>query len=231
MSKDKKARRAALHEFLLAVPAALDRAGSAFGRLVVLAALALVLIAWRLFVIHPGPPPPPPPGGLGNNPAGALYVRDLGRLPDGRHTFDLVYTLVLRNAATRPFVIEAASDQLDLGQFTGAGDVVRLDHPGTTGGALAWHTALSSVQAMGLAGTYPPGAWKAGTAHYRLNARPDQFAALAIAYRFAGHDPVPSADRHGEEVQLGAVLRAHCPLGIKVTQSEVRSLCAPSSPL
>jgi hypothetical protein len=30
---------------------------------------------------------------------------------------------------------------------------------------------------------------------------------------------------HDEEVQFGAVLRAHCGLGVKVQNGEMRSLC------
>ena len=79
-----------------------------------------------------------------------------------------------------------------------------------------------------------PGHWQIVRAHYRVNARPDQFADVAIGYTL-DHDAArgwftrkgpPDGVAHDEDVQLGAVLRAHCPLGVKVQNGEMRSLCA-----
>ena len=82
-NKDKKATRAALREFLTAIPGSVEQASRAIRWLVVLAAIALVAIAAAV-VFMPRHPPAPPPGGNGDNPDATLYVRDLGRLPDGR---------------------------------------------------------------------------------------------------------------------------------------------------
>jgi len=65
-----------------------------------------------------------------------------------------------------------------------------------------------------------------------INARLDQFADVAIGYGLRhrphgwfGRPGDIDNDAHDEEVQLGAVLRAHCPLGVKIQHGEVRSLC------
>ena len=113
-TKDKKATRAALREFLTAIPGSVEQASRAMRWLVVLAAIALAGIAAAV-VFMPRHPPAPPPGGHGDNPDATLYARDLGRLPDGRHLFDLVYELVLRNETRRPFRLAVAEDRLALG--------------------------------------------------------------------------------------------------------------------
>jgi len=100
-------------------------------------------------------------------------------------------------------------------------------------GAVVWHT-LPMHNDDRLAGDYPPGRWRAYAAHYRVTARADQLADVAIGYGlhsdahgWFAHPDNSARDAHDEEVQLGAVLRAHCPLGVKVQNGEVRSLCAP----
>lgn len=243
-NKDKKATRAALRDFLVAVPGTFDRVGKALYWLVVLSAVAMVAIA-AVVVFWPRHPPEAPPGGNGDNPAATLFVRDLGRLPDSRHTFDLVYELVLANQTRRPFRIESSDDRIMLGTLAVHGDVVRLDPAPrefgeTRSGAdqgIIWSAPLKSVHRTGgLEGEYPPGRSRVHVAHYRVNARPDQFAAIEIAFAFgrkSNDQPGPSRDAdpqkpdgRAEEVQFGAVLRAHCPLGVKIHNGEVRSLCA-----
>lgn len=236
-SKTKKARRAVLRQFLLAIPETLDRAAASLGWLVVVAGLALgALVLHMLFAPH-GPPPAPPSGGAPDNPQGALYVRDLGRLPDGRHTFDLVYALVLRSEAHRPATPAFTIERLSVGDPPPAGDAVDLGPaPGASGPATgAWHEVSSFRRTMpGQPATdFVPGDWRALRVHYRLNARPDQFADVALGYGlnnpprgwFDTHWRETDLIAHDEEVQLGAVLRAHCPLGVKVQNGEMRSLC------
>lgn len=226
-SKDKKARRAALRHFLVETPGALDRATDSLGWLVVLGALALGALVLHLLFGHPDHPPLPPPGGPGDNPSAALYVRDLGRLPDGRHSFDLVYTLVLRNAAGRPASVAAVSEQVSVGDPAPTGDIVDLGHrpPG------AWHVVAGhrdTARGPDLA----PGQWRVLRAHYRLTARPEQFAAVAIGYRLEqarrgwfDHGDGDREDRHEEEAQLGAVVRVHCAPGVKIQNGDMTSLC------
>ncbi len=243
--KDKKATRAALRDFLVAVPDTFARATGALRALVVLGAVALVAIAAAVLFL-PRHHPDPPPGGDGSNPVATLYVRDLGRLPDGRHTFDLVYALVLHNQTHHPFRIERSDDQLAIGTLAITGDAARLNGAQTLDGnpeaepqtGIVWSMPVPiSHHVGGLVGEYQPGRSKIHTAHYRVNARPDQFGALAIAYEFhrgphdlAGPwqdgDPL-HFDRRREEVQFGAVVRTHCPLGVKIHNGETRSLCAP----
>ena len=246
--KDKKERRAALRDFLVAIPGAFDRAVASLSWLVVLGAVALGALLLHLMVGGAGHRrPAPPPGGHGDNPSGALYVRDLGRLPDGRHTFDLVYELVLRNETGGPFAVESSLDRLAIGDLVTGGDVVELGQaPGLfdessarVPGAIAWHVAAISPKGGRndrhngpLVGDYQPGRWRSHAAHYRINARLDQFADVAIGYGLRhrphgwfGRPGDIDNDAHDEEVQLGAVLRSHCPLGVKIQHGEVRSLC------
>lgn len=238
-SKDKKARRVALRDFLIAIPGVLDRATASLGWLVVLGAVALGALLLHLLFAPGGPAPVPPPGGQGDNPTGALYVRDLGRLPDGRHTFDLVYELVLRNETERPFSLDSYEERLAIGDPALAGDIVALSaapkafKEPVAGGR--WHVALSRHHddySGKQPEDYPPGRWGRYSAHYHINARPEQSADVAIGYGLRqessdwfGHRLHFHSDAHGEEVQLGAVLRAHCPLGVKVQNGEVKSLC------
>ncbi len=211
-----------------------------FGRLVVLAAIAVAAMVLHLMFGRGGPPMPPLPGGAGNNPAGALYVRDLGRLPDGRHTFDLVYALVLRNDTARPFVLDSLFSRLAVGDVTRSGDVLDMNEvsdpeTGTMQNvpapALVWHRVADTAQHNGM--HYPPGEWRKLSAHYRINARPEQLADMAISYDLRpephglegwfAHPPMRFS--YHEEVQLGAVLRAHCALGVKVQNAEPTSPC------
>ncbi len=239
-SKDKKARRLALRDFLIAIPDAFDRAAASLGWLVMLAGIAVAALVLHLAFGRGGDHPMPPPDGHGDNPSGALYVRDLGRLPDGRHTFDLEYELVLRNASRERRIV-GIRDQLAIGDPGGTGDVIELGHaPGVFANAAAkapsgigWHVALNRPADDGdESGDGPPDRWRAHAAHFRINARPDQFADVAIGYTLE-HQPhgwfdrrVPGGtDSHDEEVQLGAVLRAHCPLGVRVRNGEMTSLC------
>jgi hypothetical protein len=236
-SKDKKARHIALRDFLIAIPGTLDRAITWFGWLVVLAGITLAALVLHLVLGRGGPPAMLPPGGHGDNPSGALFVRDLERLPDGRHTFDLVYELVLHNETERPFSVVFTRERLLIGDAPAAADVVDLGHaPGVSGAPTgAWHEAISRSN---LAPGQPiqelrPGRWRVFRVHYRINARPDQFADVAIGYAlnferrgWFGHGDNFDADGHDEEVQLGAVLRAHCPLGVKVQNGDLKSLCA-----
>ncbi len=236
-NKDKKARHAALREFLIAIPGAFDRAATALRWLVVLAAIALAAMVLRMVFAHPGHPPAPPPGGQGDNPSGALYVRDLGRLPDGRHTFDLVYELVLRNAGEPHVRLVSATERLSIGDPPPAADVIDLPQaPGAYRQATGqWHEVSVRTDHPGQPDQdVLPGHWQIVRAHYRVNARPDQFADVAIGYT-VDHDAArgwftrkgpPDGVAHDEDVQLGAVLRAHCPLGVKVQNGEMRSLCA-----
>lgn len=233
-NKDKKARRMALRRFLVETPGAIDRVTDSLGWLVVLGALALGALALHLVFGRPDHPPPPPPGGPGDNPSAALYARDLGRLPDGRHTFDLVYSLILRNATERPFTIVSSGQRLALGDAAPDGDVVALrpapatfsDHA-NDGRWQVVHADASGRQPEPLL----PGHWRAFSAHYRIIARVEQFADVAIHYGL--HQPRGWFDRpgdteeeaHDEEVQLGAVVRVHCPLGVKIENGEMKSLC------
>lgn len=242
-NKDKKATRAALRDFLIAIPASIEQGSRAMRWLVVMAAIALVGIAAAM-VFLPHHPPAPPPGGNGDNPDATLYVRDLGRLPDGRHTFDLVYELVLSNQTDRPFTVASARDSLEIGTLAITGDVARLNgqqafigqiQPPPDHGILWMPVSKELGQDRNFTGLYMPGRRKVYIAHYRVNARPDQFAGIVIGYDFKeppmnpkeawiDGDPVHE-DRHHEEVQLGAVLRTHCPLGVKIHNGETRSLC------
>jgi hypothetical protein len=247
-SKDKKARRAALRDFLIAIPGALERATASLGWLVIIVGIALAVLVLRAVAGPPHFPVEPPPGGHGDNPSGALYVRDLGRLPDGRHTFDLVYELVLRNQTARPFAIDSSDDNLALGDVVGSGDAIWLDHPGTLFGrpepqskdGVVWTEQKTNGQSHkgGLVGAYRPGMWKAHVAHYRVKARADQMVSVTIGYAlhpeprgwFSAKEEHFDADpehqdEHHEEAQLGAVLRAHCALGVKIQNGEMRSLC------
>jgi len=269
-SKDKKARAAALREFLVAMPDALERVTASLGWLVVLGAVALV--ALLLALVFWGGRHPPMPDARGDNPVAALYVRDLGRLPDGRHTFDLVYDVALAHPGGGPDPVAFSIDRLALGDAGAMGDVAEMGHaPGlfddaaarrVTGG-IVWHVVAQSAV---LAGAYGPdrspaqaaleahhlspagpancagglvgdgpGA-RSHQAHYRIVARVDQIADVAIGFGrrapphgwfAARHDDdlVRHATAIDEEVQLGAVVRAHCALGVKVVHGEVRALC------
>jgi hypothetical protein len=270
--KDKKAGRAALREFLIAIPGVLDRATASLGWLVVLVGIALAALLLHLaFGDRPHPPAPLPPI-LEENPQTALYARDLGRLADGRHTFDLVYAVRLRNFGAEPAQVDFGVDRLALGETGILGDIAELGHapglfdaPHATAG-VTWrvvahhgsvHGDCRAVQAVlerhgviarggadcegALAGEILPGGERSHQAHYRVAARPDQIADVAIGFAM-GPDrrdrphgwfaAKPDADAvldraqsRDEEVQLGAVLRAHCPLGVKVHNGEVKSLC------
>ena len=160
-------------------------------------------------------------------------------MADGRHTFDAVYDLVLRNPGDHPFVVGSSIDRLALGDMVGGSDVVVMnpvpDLPDRLpAGGIVWHDAALSKDA--LAGEYAPEHWRGHAAHYRIVARPDQFADVMIAYaverrpgwwaHMLGRKPDQEPlDVHHEEIQLGVVLRAHCALGVKVQHGEVRSLC------
>ncbi len=235
-SKDKKARHAALREFLIAIPGAFDRAATALRWLVVLAAIALAAMVLRMVFAHPGHPPAPPPGVPGDNPSGALYVRDLGRLPDGRHTFDLVYVVVVRNAVAPHRRLISATRRLSIGDPPGSADVIDLGQaPGLAGRATGrWHEVSTGEDRPGQSDQdIVPGQAQVVRAHYRANARPDQFADVAIGYRpdpepprgWFAHERLPDTVAQDEDVQFGAVLRAHCPLGVKIQNGEMRSLC------
>ncbi len=52
---------------------------------------------------------------LKDNPTGVLVVRDLGALSDGRHHYDVDYTLILKNTANELFDVVWSLDQLFLG--------------------------------------------------------------------------------------------------------------------
>ena len=269
MSKDKKAgrkadksfRAAALREFLVAMPGALERVTSSFRWLVLLGAVALA--ALLLHLAFGGKHQPPI---RAENPVASLYVRDLGRVADGRHTFDLVYDVALPAAIGPHDHVEFSIDRLALGDGLPTGDIAEMGHaPGlfndpaarhATSG-IAWHVVTQRAVIAGACGPdaparaaldahhlIPPGpADCAGgligarehQAHYRIVARVDQFADVAIGF---GHQPPPrgwfgphhddvlrDATTVDEEVQLGAVLRAHCALGVKVQHGEMRSLC------
>ena len=236
-SKDKKARKVALRHFLVETPGVLDRAAASLGWLVVLGALALGALVLHLVFGHPDHPPVPPPGVPGDNPSGALYVRDLGRLPDGRHTFDLVYTLVVQNAAEPHLRFVSSRQRLLVGDPPPAADVVDMQPaPGANRPAAGAWRELSTSEDLRPGQPnpdIPPGYWQDIRAHYRVNGRPDQLADVAITYvldhqhgrgwfeRPPPHDVVA----HDEEAQLGAVLRAHCALGVKIHNGEMRSLC------
>ena len=236
-SKDKKARHAALREFLIAIPGAFDRLAASLGRLVVLAAIALAAMVLYFLFGHHGPPRAPAPGGPADYPCGALYVRDLGRLSDGRHTFDLVYALIVRNADAPHLRMISATERLSIGDPPPMADVIDLGQaPGAYRQATGrWHAVSVRDDRPGQPDQdIPPGHWQVVRAHYRVNARPDQFADVAIGYTL-DHDPPrgwftrkgpPDGVAHDEEVQLGAVLRAHCPLGVKIHNGEMTSLCA-----
>lgn len=236
-NKDKKARRAALRDFLLAIPGGIERVSASLGWLVVLAALALAALILHFAFGRPDHAPPPEPMAAQDNPEATLYVRDLGRLADGRHTFDLVYELVVRNHEGHPVALAPTLQRLLIGDPPPERDVVDLgDAPGASGPASGgWHQvafAQRADRAQAAAIRLGPGRWRALRAHYRIQARPDQFADLAIGYTlwreprgWFGHPPPGEDQAHDEPVQLGAVLRAHCPLGVKVHMGEVRSLC------
>jgi len=269
-SKDKKVRAAALREFLVAMPGALERVTASLGWLVLVGAIALV--ALLLHLVWGGGRHPPMPDARGDNPVAALYVRDLGRLADGRHTFDLVYDVVLANAGGGHGPVEFSIDRLALGDAASMGDVAEMGHaPGLFDdaaarrgtGAIAWRVVAQSAVIAGACGPdhatmqatlethhlIPagpanctgglvgdgPGA-RSHQAHYRIVARVDQLADVAIGF---GRRPPPHGwfgahqddelVRHAtvidEEVQLGAVVRTHCALGVKVVHGEVRALC------
>ena len=269
-SKDKKVRTAALREFLVAMPGALERVTASLGWLVVVGAIALV--ALLLHLVFGAGRYPPMPGARGDNPVAALHVRDLGRLSDGRHAFDLVYDVMLANPGGRPDPVAFSIDRLALGDAADIGDLAEMGHapglfddPGArhvTGG-IAWHVVAQSaviagacgpdrtpVQAMlethhlipagpancagGLVGDGP--GVRSHQAHYRIVARVDQLADVAVGYgtrpplhgwfgtRHAD-DLVGHTVAIDEEVQLGAVVRAHCALGVKVVHGEIRALC------
>lgn len=236
-SKDKKAQRAALRDFLVETPGALDRATASLGWLVLLGAVALAALVLHLLFGRPGHPPVPPPGGQDNNPSGALYVRDLGRLPDGRHAFDLVYELVVRNTTEPHLRFVRASERLLVGDPPPAADVVDLGNAPGANRQMAerWHemSATEGLRPGQPNQDIPPDHWQVVRAHYRVNARPDQLADVAIGYEldheqprgWFEHQPSPDVVAHDEEVQLGAVLRAHCALGVKIQNGEMRSLC------
>jgi hypothetical protein len=224
-SRDKKARHAALRDFLVETPDVLERATASLGWLVVMAAIALGALLLYLLFARSGHPPMPPPG---DNPQGALYVRDLGRLPDGRHTFDLVYALDLRNPGSMAYTTE----RLALRDPPAAGDVIDLGPAPDvfTPPAAPWHQAF--WQRTSLPGHGGPGQSRVLRAHFRINASPDRIADLAIGYGLVheqrgwfGHRRITDDDGRDEEVQLGAVLRAHCPLGVKIQNGETKSLC------
>jgi len=235
-SRDKKARRAQLRDFLVATPGAIDRAGDALGWLVVLGAVALGALLLHLAFAPRGAPPPPV--GQGDYPRATLFVRDLGRVPDGRHRFDLVYEMVLHNAGEPPFSAAFMWKRLLIGDPAVAGDVIDLGASpgmaGAPGGGTAWHEVASRrLSAPGQPGTeLLPGQWLTWRAHYRVVATTDQFADIVIGYGlhhrgrgwFGAQDHAVE-DAHDEEVQLGAVVRAHCGLGVKVQNGEMRSLC------
>jgi hypothetical protein len=240
VSKDKKARQAALREFLIAMPGAFDAAGQALGRMVWLGVIALALVAWSVFFARPDHPAQPVPVGKDDNPSGALFVRDLGRLADGRHTFDLVYQLVVHNPGGTIVRFDgAASERLSLADPASEADVIDLGAPP---GALRpatgrWHELIAAPLQPGQPNRdILPGHWQVVRAHYRIKARPEQSADVAIAYelhhddREGFHNPMQRREpkdmiAHDEEVQLGVVVRAHCPLGVKIVNGEVRSLC------
>lgn len=236
-NKDKKATRAALRDFLVAIPGTLDRAATAMGRMVWLGVVVLVLIAAGI-VFMPHHHREPPPGGNTDNASGALYVRDLGRLPDGRHTFDLLYTLVVRNAAEPQLRFVAVNQRLSIGDPPPTADVIDLgEAPGEHRAAIGrWReVAATRYDHYGQPNPdIPPGHRQTIRAHYRINARPDQFADVAIGFEldhaphrgWFRHQPERDFVAQDEEAQLGAVVRAHCPLGVKIQNGETRSLCA-----
>jgi hypothetical protein len=269
-SKDKKIRAAALREFLVAMPVALERVTASLGWLVVLGVVALGALLLHLML--GGGRHPPMPGMRGANAVAALYVRDLGRLSDGRHTFDLVYDVTLAQVDGGHDPIAFSIDRLVLGDAGATGDVAEMGHaPGlfddpaarrVTGG-IAWRVVAQSAVVAGACGPDRPSAQAAlethhlisagpvncagglvgdgpgahsHQAHYRIAARVDQLADVAVGFGtrppphgwFGAHhddDPVRQATAIDEEVQLGAVVRTHCPLGVKVVHGEVRALC------
>jgi hypothetical protein len=215
--KEKRAGRLALRHFFTGVPRTLDQAVTSFDRLVWLFGLALVLALVAL-VGHwltggHRRPPPPEPG------EGTLYVRDLGRLPDGRHQFDLVYAWQHRGPAPQTVV------RLSLGDVAAIGDSAELlpapgpfdDKPRP--GVVAWHVLQNRDT-------------RDDRVHYRLVARADQLADVSATTvlppppRWFGHGE-QVVQRIGDELQLAAVLRAHCPLGVKVHNGSVTPLCGP----
>jgi hypothetical protein len=236
--KDKRVQRLALRRFFTGVPDTLEQAAETFDRLVwvIGAALVLALVAlaghWLAGGHHHAPPPDDP----GDS---TLYARDLGRLPDGRHQFDLVLAWQHRGPVAATVV------RLSLGDVAVTGDSAELmAAPGpfddrAASGAVAWHLAQNRVT-RDCDHPAPPGLTGAcgvrePLAHYRITARPDQLVDVTATLvapppppRWFGHDD-PAAARHanriGEELQLGAVLRAHCPLGVKVHNGSVTPLC------
>jgi hypothetical protein len=133
----------------------------------------------------------------------------------------------------------SATERLSIGDPPPAAEVIDLGQaPGAYRQATGrWHAVSVRDDRPGQPDQdIPPGHWQVVRAHYRVNARPDQFADVAIGYTL-DHDPSrgwftrkgpPDGVAHDEEVQLGAVLRAHCPLGVKLQNGEMRSLCASS---
>ena len=231
-----------------------------------------------------------------DNPSGVLYVMDLGRLPDGRHRFDVSYVLVLKNTSDKRFVVDLNLDRLALGDLSGTGEAVYLNRAPSlfdelgrnrTGNGIAWRVVASNASVLagddgpcggdfdkpvagplrpamqnqleanhllppskgcnpqidyggGLTEDYPPDHTDIHTAHYRVLARPDQFLDVSIAYNIQhrpgwwdrlwpwGHEeqgPFDTVNPNDEQVYLGTVLRAHCALGVKVQNGEVRSSC------
>ena len=128
------------------MPGARRKWRGGFGWLVVLAGIAVAALVLHLAFGRGGDHPMPPPDGHGDNPSGALYVRDLGRLPDGRHTFDLVYELVLRNASRERRIV-GIRDQLAIGDPGGTGDVIDPDEGIATIGSGGSY-ALASARAL-----------------------------------------------------------------------------------
>lgn len=218
MSKDKKARRAALRHFLMAIPQSAETATLWLGRLVMLAALALTLVVLLVLFGHHRPPPHDTMLAV----HGQLGARDLARLADGRHSFDLTYDLVLENRSARPMTISAVETRLLLRDPASPGDAVDLGQaPAATAGA--WHQTAAHRDTAAI--TLNPGQWHRLRAHYRVTAASEQIAALAIGYSVDdGHAPA-KPDAHDEEVALGAVVRAHCALGISVTNGAMATPC------
>lgn len=50
-----------------------------------------------------------------DNPTGVLRTRDIGTLPDGRHIYDISYTLILKNTSNSAFNVEFSLDRMFLG--------------------------------------------------------------------------------------------------------------------
>lgn len=222
MSKDKKARRAALRHFLTTLPESFDRMATWLGRLVMLAAAALaaMVLHWA-FAHHRAPPHEP---GLAAH--GQMAARDLARLADGRHAFDLSYDLVLDNRGPHPLTVASIETQALLRDPVPDGAMLDLGEapaPGQAAGA-PWHRIADRKDAAAF--TLAPGQWRRVRAHYRVIAASEQIAAIAIGYTLQAEHAAPHGDAHGEDVALGAVVRAHCPLGITVVNGGMASSCA-----